>query len=689
MLIISNKEAGRYTGNMKFYQVLPASPRYHGHEPLTYSSPDNLKTGAVVVIPLGPQKILGIISGGVAKPTFTTKPIVKLIDAGAVPPQMIDLINWLRLYYPAPLGAIVNLLLPGSLAQKARATPPSGSVATTSNHLVPTGDRQPQPPLNPQQQTAVERISRGSERSYLLHGQTGTGKTRVYIELIKETLDAGRSALVLTPEIGLTPQLALTLQQAFGPVIIMHSTLTPAERRQAWLQIANALRPQVIVGPRSALFTPIQALGIIIIDEAHDGAYKQEQAPHYQASRVAATLAAAHRAKLVLGTATPLISDYYAFQHKNLPIISLTDPAVVSNFKRTITIVDRRDKTLFGRSYNLSDQLISRISTSLSAGEQSLVFLNRRGSARLVTCTACGWESHCPRCDLPLTFHADTHQARCHTCGYAAHPPSSCPDCQSTDIIYKSIGTKTIVTELQRMFPAASISRFDGDTSKADRLEAQYQSIASGQVDILVGTQVLAKGLDLPRLSTVGVVAADTSLHFPDFSAEERTYQMITQVIGRVGRGHRDSSVVIQSFHPDNPTLQAATTQDYAAHYQQQLLERKLYRFPPYFFLLKIIISRKSQAGAIKTANTLHAKLAELCAGASGVNATTASAGVKNASAGAAVELTDPSPAFTEKVNNSYRWHIVARSPSRASLLTIVAALPGTVTYDLDPTNLL
>lgn len=644
---------------MKYYEVMVSSQRYHGQEPLTYSSEQPLEIGTVITVPLQRQNVLGIVSSEVAQPTFATKSVSKVITERPLPYPLIQLHEWLKQYYPAPVGLITQLFLPSSLAATSRKKSAENSKEKTPATL---------PTLTEEQKQVLSAINSG-DGSFLLHGDTGTGKTRVYLELAKVNLETGKSALVLTPEIGLTPQLAQTFEATFpGQVIIIHSTQTPAERRNSWRAILTAEQPVVVIGPRSALFAPIHDLGVIIIDEAHDSAYKQEQMPYYQTSRVAARLADFHQAKLVLGTATPLVHDYYAFKAKELPILRMETPAIEGISETVTTVVDLKDRTNFSRSPWLSNQLISEIEATLNEGSQSLVFLNRRGTARLVLCQSCGWQATCPRCDLPLTYHGDHHHLRCHTCGYTTETPPACPDCQSTDIQFKSVGTKTIVDEVTRLFPKAAIQRFDSDTKKSERLELHYDAIRDGKVDILVGTQMLSKGLDLPRLAVVGVVVADTSLYFPDYTAEERTFQMLRQVIGRVGRGHRNGHVVVQTYYSDSPTIQAAVTRDYQRFYEAQLAERQLYRFPPHYFVLKVGIERAAQATARKAAQDLAENILR---------------------EGLAIEMIGPSPAFVEKSFNRYRWQVIIKAKQRGELIRIISLLPQNCNYDIDPANLL
>lgn len=642
---------------MHYYEVYVSSQKYHGSDPLTYSSADQLQPGSIVEVALGAQSVIGMVVREVKKPDFSTKPIKRLITDKPIPATLQKLHAWMLEYYPGPSGITTQLFLPASLATSSRRKTKSSS-SKPSEKL---------PPLTTDQQNAISVIENGAG-SFLLHGDTASGKTRVYIELIQRTLSSNKSAIVLTPEIGLTPQLVATLEEVFpNKVMVVHSTQTTAERRDNWKAIHEHTEPIIVVGPRSAIFSPLDDLGIVIIDEAHDTAYKQDQMPYYQTSRVAATLAHLHSARLVLGSATPLIHDYFIFSTKGLPIIRMREAATG---KRDVTteIIDLNDRQQFSKSPWLSDQLISSIQSALHNGYQSLIFLNRRGTARLVVCENCSWQAVCPRCDLPFTYHGDTHQLQCHTCGLTDKTPLTCPDCKQPEVKFKSVGTKAIVTEALKLFPEASVQRFDSDTKKSESLETHFSQIAEGKVDILVGTQILSKGLDLPLLQVIGVVAADTSMYFPDYTAEERTFQMIHQVIGRVGRGHIPGKVVIQSYQPKSTALQAAISGDYEQLYTSQLQERKQYHFPPFFFVLKISIDRATQATARVAAHNLAEQVLK---------------------AGFAIELSGPSPSFIEKSRNRYRWQIIIKSKQRSELVQIIKLLPKNCSYDIDPTNLL
>lgn len=638
--------------------MLVADAAYHKDGPLTYSSATELEPGRVVIVPLRNKQAPAIVTKIVSKPAFAAKEVTIVPDLPALPRTHLQLIDWLRNYYPAPLGTIVQLFLPGSFAPAKPQKTAAPKMMSPALQL---------PPLTADQQTALEQITRSG--LHILHGETGSGKTRVYVELIRRHLSQGKSSIVLTPEIGLTSQLADTLSQTFGDrVVLVHSGLTEATRRGTWQKLLQSPGPHVVLGARSALFAPVPNLGLIVVDEAHETAYKQDQAPYYQTNTVAAKLAELHQATLVLGSATPLVRDYYVAHAKNRPIIRMTQVAAGgATHEHQTEIIDLKDRGQFRKSPYVSDKLISAIKVRLQQREQTLLFLNRRGTARVIFCDACGWQALCPHCDLPLVYHGDDHAIRCHSCSYKAAAPASCPSCKNGGVIFKSIGTKAIADEIRKLFPEARIMRFDTDNKKDERLEAHYSRIRAGEVDIIIGTQTLAKGLDLPQLSLVGVIVADTSLYFPDFSAQERTYQLLGQVLGRIGRGHRSGIAIIQTYSPDSPLLQAIITKDWGAFYNNELAERAQFLFPPFCHLLKLSCRRASSASAQKTAKQLADALRQN----------------RN------VTVDGPAPSFHGKVQGKFVWQLIVKSKQRKELVNIVKALPSGWSYDIDPMNLL
>jgi primosomal protein N' (replication factor Y) len=649
-----------YTMFMYYYFVWVRSNRYHGQEALTYSSRERLAAGSIVQVELQKELVLGVVSGVTTKPRFQTKVITSHFNLAPLPAHLLRLATWLQNYYPAPLGIISQQLLPVHLSKKLLENTTSENFDAPKLNVLP--------PLTTEQSKALQAMK--ERDTYVVHGTTGSGKTRLYIELVAQSISNGKSAIILTPEISLITQLVTSFRQVFGQrVIVMHSQQTPSERQKAWLACLCSSEPVVMIGPRSALFSPVRKLGLIVLDEAHESAYKQEQAPHYQTGRVAAYLASITRASLVLGSATPAVSDYYLAEQKNKPIITLTKLALSQPHPATkVTVVDRKDHSLFDRSPLLSRDLITSVEQALSRGEQSLLYLNRRGTARLVMCENCGWQALCPHCDVPLTYHGDQHLLRCHSCNYHQSSPTSCPACGHPNVLFKTAGTKAIVDEVKRLFPQARVARFDTDNAKAERFEQHYETVKAGSLDIIVGTQLLAKGLDLPKLSTLGILLADTSLYLPDFSAQERTFQLISQVLGRIGRGHLAGQAIIQTYHPDHPILIDAIQGNYQQFYERELKERRQFLFPPFCYLLKVTVRRASLRAAEAAAQNLKDDIT-----ASEAN----------------VRVEGPAPAFYERFQNKYQWQLVIKAVQRPELLKVISHLPTNSSYDIDPLDLL
>ncbi len=642
--------------------MLVASATFHGQTALTYSCEQDLVQGQIVKVPLRSKEGLGIIERAVPLPNFPTKKILEILNLPPLSDITLRLINWLKSYYPAPLGVIVQQFLPKSLSSTQLEKPTFVSVNTMESIKLP--------PLTAEQKNVLKVVSQ-TPGSCLLHGETGSGKTRVYLELALRSLGAGRSVLILTPEISLTSQLISFFEANCPyPLMVIHSQLRESERRAYWLSIIKSAEPLVVIGARSALFSPLKNIGLIVVDEAHETSYKQEQSPYYSALRVAGQLANLHRGTFLMGSATPSVTEYYIAQNKKIPILRMKElakkPMAYTN--KQVELINLTDRSQFTLANHISDSLVEAISQALKDHQQSLLLLNRRGTARVIVCQNCGWQALCPHCDLPLTYHGDSHTCRCHVCGHQESSPTACPVCGSTYILFKSVGTKAVADELRRIFPEAVIGRYDADTKKADSFNLQYTSIKEGKVDILVGTQTLAKGLDLPRLSVVGVVVADTGLYLPDYTANERTYQLIYQVIGRIGRGHIAGKAFVQTYDPNNPTITAAITKDWQSFYRSQLQERQTFLFPPFCFLLKVSCRRASlnsaRAAALRLAQDLKAHALP-------------------------IQVIGPSPAFHEKLGGKFQWQLIIKAKSRAPLLRVIDYLPSGWSHDIDPIDLL
>jgi primosomal protein N' (replication factor Y) len=555
------------------------------------------------------------------------------------------------------------------------------------------------PPLTHDQKLVWDQIKTGLHSAlegqtvppFLLHGVTGSGKTEIYLHAVAETLQYGKQAIVLVPEIALTPQTVKRFLARFpGQVGLMHSGLSTGERYDTWRR-ARQGDLQVVVGPRSALFTPFPQPGLIVLDESHDDSYYQGEAlPFYHARQAAVTYAKLTGAVCLLGSATPDITSQYQavqrdWQYLHLPGRILAHHAAVeaqmkrirshrgassesqlqSRYRRLekqaemidlppVRIVDMRQELKEGNRSIFSRGLQSSLARVLANREQAILFLNRRGSATYVFCRDCGHSLLCPRCDIPLTFHSSHAALTCHHCGYTRRMPKTCPNCGSTRIRQYGTGTERVEAEVQALFPKARTLRWDYETTRKkgahDRI---LQSFASHHADVLVGTQMLAKGLDLPLVTMVGVVLADVGLNLPDYRSGERTFQVLTQVAGRAGRSPLGGHVILQTFKPDHYVIQAAARHDYATFYRQELEYRRQLGYPPYTKLLRFeyrhLKAEQARSAAEDLADGLQHRLSS-----SGHDAT---------------RLIGPAPCFFARLNGLYRWQIILCGPEPAALL--------------------
>ncbi len=644
---------------MHYYEIAPTAIIRATSAVFTYSHETELSVGTIVKISVGAKVLIGVVVRKVNKPEYATKPVTEVIDCPPIPSQLVDTSLWMADYYATHLALVFQTILPRGITRTRRQRKPSNRGANRDRTTIV---------FNPEQQAAIDTITGMTPGTAILHGITGSGKTAVYIELAKQALKDGRSAMILVPEISLTSQLVAEFTQHFPDIILTHSRQTEAERHAAWLDALTSDKPRLVIGPRSALFLPVRTLGLIVIDEAHEPSYKQDQSPRYSALRVASILARAHNAKVVQGSATPLISEYYLAQHAKRPVIAMTKKARSDSADPSVSLVDMTKRGHFTEHRLFSNDLLAALREAFSRGNQALIFHNRRGSASTTLCEHCGWSAICPRCFVPFTLHADTFTLRCHICGSHEKVPTSCPDCHSTNIIHKGIGTKLIESELRKLFPDKTIARFDGDSANDETVENRYQELYDGSIDLIIGTQVIAKGLDLPKLRAVGVVQADAGLALPDYSAAERTFQLLAQVVGRVGRSSHSSSIVVQSFQPKAAAVQMGIAQDYTSFYTQAIADREHGHYPPFTYLLKLTCAYKTEAAAIRNAQQLALRIKSDCPN---------------------VAVLGPTPAFYERQRDTYRWQLVIKSSTRSTLVTIAKSLPAQWQFDLDPTSLL
>jgi primosomal protein N' (replication factor Y) (superfamily II helicase) len=645
---------------MHYYKVAPLSIVREGTQTLTYSSETQYAYGSIVAIPVGAKQFRGIVVESCKKPDFPVKPISSQIIDSPLSKEHIKLAFWMSEYYHTPVSKCLQLLIPRGLEKKRRIAPDKPTLRSNKsiNYV-----------LTNEQSSAIRQISSSLiGGTFLLHGATGSGKTLVYIELIKKCIHLNRSCILLVPEIALTSQLISELNRYFHHVILVHSTLTESMRCAIWKRVIASSQPMIIVGPRSALFQPVKDIGLIIIDEAHDSSYKQDQSPKYSALRLASILGKMHKAAVVFGSATPSITDRFLADTQERTI-HMREKAIPNTAKSATHVVSLTDKSEFTRHRFLSNRLLDEIDSALKNNKQALIYHNRRGSANVSLCERCGWVHTCPVCNTSTSLHHDIHQLVCHICGYKSNVAKSCPECHSPTVIHKGVGTKLIESELKKLYPSKTISRFDADNKSDETINNNYEDVRDGKIDIIVGTQIIAKGFDLPNLATVGVVQADSGLHMPDYISAERVFQLLYQVVGRVGRNQQSTSVVIQAFRVDHPSIQLGIEQQYEQFYKTELSNRKKQLFPPYVYLLKITCVYKTERTAIQNSRSFAKHISSQYGD---------------------ISVAGPAPAFYEKVADKYRWQLIVKSKSRQTLLSIIDNIPTKNWYfDIDPISLL
>lgn len=515
---------------------------------------------------------------------------------------------------------------------------------------------QPDLKLNTEQEAAMVRIrealhERGTPRPILLHGVTGSGKTEVYVHAIRETVRTGRQAIVLVPEISLTPQTVQRFKSRFGNIAVLHSRLTDAQRHDEWQRILHG-DVEVIIGARSAVFAPTPRLGLIVIDEEHETSFKQDSmAPRYHAREVAIQRGRMENALVILGSATPSLETWHQASIGNYVRIPLTRRVKDRRLPEVAT-VDLRIRDQFSNGA-IGRKLHMAMEQCLREKHQMILFLNRRGFSTHIQCPACGAVLSCPHCEISLTHHRTTGEVICHYCDYHASAPTNCPQCGSPQIRYSGMGTQKLEVEIQTRFPKARVLRMDADSMQARGAhEKAFAQFRAGEADVLLGTQMIAKGLDFPNVTLVGVVNADTALHLPDFRAEERTFHLITQVAGRTGRGDSGGTVLVQSFQPENAAIQFACGHDYLGFANYALPLRKVLKYPPYGELARIVVrgtdEGKTRAAAESIARRIQQDIRSV-----------------NARDG---RVLGPAPCPVVKLRDFYRFHIQVHAAERSAL---------------------
>lgn len=657
-------------------------------EPLTYKSKSEddsvLQRGVLVEVPLGKRKVQGLVlkSSETSSSEFKLKEISSVIqDYPVLPEPFIRWLEWMAHYYMYPIGSIATLAYPNlKKVEKPRKSsrPP----------VVPQIKSDSKPELTADQTQVIDSIlSKSGFSTHLLFGVTGSGKTEVYLRLLEDTLKKGLQGLVLVPEISLTPQLVHRFSARFGDEIaVLHSQLTDREKTNQWWDVIQG-KKRILIGARSALFCPMDKLGMIIIDEEHESSFKQDEKLKYHGRDSAVMLASLHQCPIILGSATPSLESwknategkYHLHRMKNrVEMRSLPD----------ISIIDLRNvKKNPDLPFWMSQELYNSIQISLESKEQVALFLNRRGIAQTVLCPSCGFTQECPDCDISLTLHGKNHLV-CHYCDYHQDFRIACPSCKEGEMTPLGMGTELIESDLAKLFPDSRIARADRDEVQSRlELEELITKMENCEIDILIGTQMIAKGLDFPKLNLVGLVLADVGFNLPDFRATERSFQLITQVSGRAGRhvklGDKPGQVIIQTYNPDHPSLEFARSHDYEGFVKQEIEMRSMLNYPPIGKLTSIRIQGIQLGQVQKTARLL----AQRCEGLKSQNTKYS-----------AIEVLGPAEAAIAKLRNQFRYHLLLKATDHRLLSSFCYQVlsdqkwieSGTrLSVDVDPLHLL
>ncbi|UOF00524.1 replication restart helicase PriA [Bdellovibrio reynosensis] len=663
-------------------------------EALTYSYSGPLERGQLVNVPLGKRKVKGLVLGPADKPPeFEVKSIESLDDEyAALPDAFVKWLEWLSQYYLHPIGQVVQSAFPPlkkTDKQRASKRPPVIPLLESDTFL----------DLTTEQRTCFESISKHSNFStHLLFGVTGSGKTEVYLRLLEKVLAEGKRGLVLVPEISLTPQLIQRFARRFGDKIAaLHSQLTDRERTNQWWDIVEG-RKSILIGARSALFCPIKDLGLIIVDEEHEPSFKQDEKLKYNGRDAAVVMGKLMNCPVVLGSATPSLETWknavegkYHLHTLKKRVANRSLPEIEVIDLRKLKADDDEQKKIVQKyshlPFWLSADLYERMHEVLDQGDQAALFLNRRGVAQMVVCPSCGHTRECPNCDISLTLHAHSHLV-CHYCDYHENFKTKCPDCSEGQLEAIGLGTELLETDLTRLFPGKKIARADRDEiqSRAD-LEELIHQMETGEIDILVGTQMIAKGLDFPKLKLVGLVLADVGFNLPDFRATERSFQLITQMSGRSGRhvkeGENPGRVIIQTFNAEHDSITFARNHDYEGFAKHELEMRAQLHYPPIGRLVSFRIQGPHLGKVEETAGLLARRAYALKAQYPQYNS---------------IEVLGPAEAPLSKLRGQFRYHLLVKStqanaanPFSRQLLGDQDWIPSgiKILIDIDPMSLL
>ena len=624
----------------------------------TYSIPASLKEsveiGKRVFVPFRDKDVVGYIVGLKSEAdTKGIKDIKKIIDEKPIiSKSLLELTDWISETYLCSRGQALAATIPGVLKK--------GKVSIKSRKdLVPDRTHTLSDPLSLTEeqkkvlQSILYNIEKEDFKTFLLHGITASGKTEIYLQAIETVLKKGKSSIVLVPEIALTPQTVRRFVSRFGDLVaVLHSALLGSMRYREWQRIKDG-RAKIVVGARSAIFSPMENLGIIIIDEEHETSYKQEDAPRYHARDVAIMRAKLSNCPIILGSATPSVESFYLAERKELELVKLTK-RIDERALPKVKIVDMRmELATRKRIVMFSRLLLDAIERTLREKKQVMIFLNRRGFSTYINCKKCGLVVKCKKCDTVLVYHYQKKRLICHYCNFNISPPEICPKCNASYMKYFGVGTEKVESELARFFPAARIARMDTDTTKRrGSHEEILEEFRKHNVDILVGTQMIAKGHDFPRVTLVGVVNADVTLNLPDFRASERTFSLLTQVAGRAGRGEDEGEVIIQTYAPEHYALLCAAKHDYEKFYYEEIKSRKELKFPPFSHIAKLTLRSRNEKRAHEAADNLKKFLINKISTEKNEN----------------IEILGPAPPPISRVRSYFRWNIMLKGKNRSTM---------------------
>ena len=649
----------------------------YSYIPLENQKPENIpQIGKRAEVRFGNKKMTGFITkiydsfpSHCAVPLEKIKQVSKIVDSEPlITQELLETAIWVSKYYLCTIGEAVNSILPSARRE-------SSEQSFSFDSEISAGIRQN---LSEEQKKAVNDILAHAEKNessfHYLYGPTGSGKTEVFLQTAEQILKKNKGVIYLVPEISLTQQVVDSVVNRFGPqVAVLHSSLTQSQKLTQWKKILHR-EARIVIGARSAIFAPVPDLGMIIIDEEHDSSYKSGNTPRYHARQTAMYRASKLKIPLIMGSATPSVEAWHLMNYGKLLKHTLSK-RLAGGEKPSIKCINLNQSVMQGC---ISEELKNEIETTLTEKKQAILFLNRRGFTHFFRCSTCGFEMKCKNCSVSMTFHKSENRLRCHYCGWHILPPSSCPKCGSLDIGYSGFGTEFIEAETAQKFPNARIVRVDTDSvSKKGELQNKIDAFKKGEFDIMLGTQMVAKGLNFPNLKTVGIILADTALHLPDFRATERTFSLITQVAGRAGRFFPDGKVFVQTYNPENQAISFACSANTEGFYDFEINQRKLLSFPPFSRLIRLVFRSSNQIKAQMTSEDAANLIENLKI--------------------PGVEILGPSECPLSKISQNYRFQLILRGEKIVPLQNAVRKLlfdyrhPQEVYIecDVDPVSLL